>query len=119
MDKIILHDCQFLTTIGITEQEKGTPRALHIDIELYTDIRGAAAQDHISATVSYSDVHALIAPLVQQRTWDLIETVAQQVANQILAEFPLQGVLVRVRNPSALQDRQVAYTAVEIVRIKS
>lgn len=117
-DRIILHNCLFTTTIGINKEERRTKRALHLDIELFTDIREAAAADQIDATVSYTDVHSVIRDLIESKSWDLIEAVAESTADIILKKFPLAGVFVRVRKPSALHDRNVEYTAVEITRTK-
>lgn len=117
MDKIIIHNARFLTIIGINEEECNTARELFLDIELFTDIREAAKRDHIDATVSYTDVHDIVRQRVEGQSWNLIEAVAESVAADILASFPLQGVFVRVRKPSALAGRGVEYTAVEIIRI--
>lgn len=117
MDKIILHNCRFVTTIGINEEERNAARELFLDIELFTDIRDAAKRDHIDATVSYTDVHDVVRQRVEGQSWDLIEAVAESVAADILASFPLQGVFVRIRKPSALAGRGVEYTAVEVIRM--
>lgn len=118
-DKIILHNCLLTTIIGINEEERKTKRALHLDIELFTDISKAAKEDHIDATVSYTDVHTVVRDLVEGTSWDLIEAVAESSAKAILDNFDLAGVFVRVRKPSALHDRNVKYTAVEITRMKA
>lgn len=117
-DKIILHNCLFTTLIGINEEERKTKRALYLDIELFTDISEAAQTDHIDATVSYTDVHEAVRNIVEGKQWDLIEAVAESAAQAILSSFTIQGVCVRVRKPSALHDRNVEYTAVEITRMK-
>lgn len=117
-DKIILHNCLFTTVIGINEEERKTSRALYLDIELFTDISDAAQKDHIDATVSYTHVHESVKQLIEGKKWDLIEAVAESTAQTILEQFPLKGVFVRVRKPSALHDRNVEYTAVEITRMK-
>ncbi len=118
-DKIILHDCLFITHIGITEVEREKPRALFLDMELFVDIYGAALADHIEKTISYTHVHDHVQTHIASRSWNLIETIAHEVAELILRDFSVFGVLVRVRKPSGLSDRSVAYTAVEICRYRS
>ena len=117
-DKIILHNCLFTTEIGINAEERKTKRALYLDIELLTDIKAAAEADHIESTVSYTDVHTVVRDLIEGKSWDLIEAVAESAAAAILGAFPVSGVHVCVRKPSALHDRNVEYTAVEITRMK-
>jgi len=117
-DKIILHNCLFTTTIGINKTERDTKRALYLDIELFTDTRKAAQADSITATISYTDVHETVKNLIEENEWDLIEAVAEAAATIILATFAVDGVHIRVKKPSALHDRNVDYTAVEITRMK-
>ncbi len=117
-DKIILKDCLFLVTIGINDAERVLPRALYIDIELLTDIREAAKADKIESTVSYTDVHTAVGKCLNGKIWNLVEAVAESICTTILDQFPIQGVHVTVKKPSALHDRNVAYTAVEITRMK-
>jgi len=115
-DKIIIHDAKFETIIGIDDEEREHPRALHLDVALFTDITNAARKDHIDATISYTHVHTRLKKLIETTQWDLIEAVAEESAQCILREFPISKVFVRVRKPSALTQRGVAYTAVEITR---
>lgn len=118
-DKIILHNCQFLTTIGITEEERKVKRALFVDITLFVDIRDAAAKDDIEATISYTNVHTAVRAWVEARSWDLIEAVAEFVAKSIIDAFDVKGVHLVVKKPSALHERMVEYTAVEVTRMAS
>ena len=117
-DKIILKDCLFLVTIGINDAERILPRALYIDIELFTDTKKAAAADRIESTISYTDVHTAVSTCLQNKIWNLVETVAESVCSVILEQFSVVGVHVTVKKPSALHDRNVAYTAVEVTRMR-
>lgn len=116
-DKIILNHCQFLTTIGINDEEKKVKRALFVDIELFVDIRGAAAKDDIEAAISYTNVHTAVRAWIEARSWDLIEAVAEFVAKSIIDAFDVKGVHLVVKKPSALHERMVEYTAIDITRM--
>lgn len=117
-DKIILKDCLFLVTIGINDEERVLPRALYLDIELFTDIKHAAKKDRIDATISYTDVHNVVKKNIEGHIWNLVEAVAESTAQIILEQFAVEGVHVTVKKPSALHNRNVAYTAVEITRMR-
>ena len=82
------------------EREKGQP--FITDVELRLDLAPAAAGDDISATVDYSVVAEAILAVVEGDACQLIETVAERIAQQILTEHSaIQSVRVTVHKPQA------------------
>ena len=119
MDKIIIHEAYFLCKIGITEEERRAEQELLIDVELFSDIKKASKTDDIKDTINYSDVYDSLKEIAGKKEFNLIEAIAEEIADKILNEFPVGKVFVRIKKPSALHKKNVKYAAVEITRDKS
>jgi len=118
MDKIIIHDARFLCTIGVSARERKKKQEVFVDVTLFITTGRVAQTDNIENTVSYSEVYASIANVVESREYKLIETMAEYIAKDILHTFPVEKILVRLKKPMALANRNVKYVAIEIMREK-
>jgi len=116
MDKIIIKSANFLCNIGVTAEERSKKQEIIVDVELFLSINKAADRDNIKDAINYSEIHGLLKGIIQKKEYKLIETMAECIAKNILREFPVKEVLVRVKKPKALADRNVAYVAVEVIR---
>jgi dihydroneopterin aldolase len=120
MDKIIIEGASFLAHIGITADERVRKQELFLDLHAFIDLRGIAGRDEISATVSYVDIHDVAGAAITARPYQLVETIAEDVAAAVLRRFqPVMGVMVRIHKPGALRQRGVRSTAVEILRMRN
>jgi dihydroneopterin aldolase len=120
MDKIIIEGAAFQARVGVSEQERARRQRIVVDLQALLDTRGAAGQDSLQSTVSYVDIHQVVARVIAAKPYCLVETIADDVAAAVLQAFePLAGVVVRVAKPAALGDRSVRLTAVEITRMKN
>ena len=103
MDTIILRDLRIRTIVGIWEWERRLPQVVSIDLDMATDIRRAAGSDHISDTLDYKAVTRRIKAFVADSRFNLIETMAEQIAGIIIAEFGVPWVRVAVHKPWAIR----------------
>lgn len=103
MDTIFLRDLRIRTIVGIWEWERRMPQVVSIDLDMGTDIRRAAASDQIGDTLDYKAVTRRIKSFVADSRFNLIETMAEQVAQIILAEFSVPWVRVSVHKPWAIR----------------
>ncbi len=116
-DRIIVRDLPLECQIGVSGQERENPQRIFVNLQLYLDLRPAAATDHVASTVNYSEVCDAVVRLAGSREFRLIETLAEEIAATLLAAFPLlDTVVVEVRKPLALARRGVSHTSVEIQR---
>ncbi len=102
--------------VGCSEEERRAPQQILVDLELSLDLAQAAAADSVDATVDYVAVRAAVEEVCSARAYSLIETVAERIAAKLLADFPIDAVLARVRKPSALARFGAPWAAVEIRR---
>jgi dihydroneopterin aldolase len=101
----------------VNEWEKVEPQRFEVDVELELDAAPAGLGDDLSKTVDYRDVYAVARRVVEGRSFDLIEAIAEAIAGEVLAEKPMvSGVVVRVRKPEVRLGDPLDYAGVEIRR---
>ena len=104
MDKIILTDLKINAVIGIWDWEKRNPQAISIDLEMQTDTKKASLSDSIEDALDYKAVSKRVKQFVQANQFNLIETLAENVAKIILEEFDVQWLQIRISKPFAIRD---------------
>jgi len=102
-DTIFLSDLRVETIVGIWDWERKIKQTVSIDLEMGTDIRRAAASDSIDDTLNYKLVAKRIQQFVSESEFQLVETLAEKIAEILLAEFALPWVQVRVNKPGAIR----------------
>ena len=115
-DRIVLHDMVFMGRHGVHEREQREDQPFHVDVELGLDLRPAGADDDLTRTVDYGAVFETCRAIVESTRFQLIEALAEAIAHELLADFPIDEVIVRVRKPNAPIDGTFAYAGVEIDR---
>ncbi len=115
-DKLILSQCHFSCHIGCTAEERALPRTIILDIELFFDIKTAAHSDDLKDTVDYMPVHTGIKNLVEGKEYNLIETMAEAVADFLIKNFPVEKVWLRLQKPEPIHQYGAAWVGVEITR---
>ena len=103
MDTIFLHDLKVETIVGIWDWERRIRQTISIDLEMGADIRRAAATDDIEDTLNYKAVANRVQQFVGDSSYQLVETLAENIAAIILDEFDVPWVQVRVNKPGAIR----------------
>ncbi len=96
-DVIRIEQIEVLAHIGVPEDERSQPQRLTISVAFWPRHSGAELNDDIARAVNYVDVCAEVRNLVQKRRDRLIETLADVLANHLLATFPIDRVVVEIR----------------------
>ena len=103
MDKIFLQELKVETIIGIWEWERKIRQTVIIDLEMSADIAKAAATDDVADTLNYKSVAKRIQGFVADSSFQLVETLAEQIAEIIRGEFGVAWVRVTVHKPGAIR----------------
>ena len=103
MDIIYLNDLRIETIIGIFDWEREIKQTISLDIEMATDIRKAAASDHIDDTLDYKAVSKRLIDFVEQSEFQLVETLAERICEIVLTEFNVPWVKLRVNKQGAIR----------------
>jgi dihydroneopterin aldolase len=102
-DTIFLYDLRVETVVGIWEWERRIRQTVSIDLEMGADIARAAATDSIDDTLNYKAVAKRVRQFVEDSEFQLVETMAEKIAEIVLSEFDLPWIDVRVNKPGAIR----------------
>lgn len=103
MDIIYLNDLKIETVIGIYDWEREIKQIVVLDLDMATDIRKAAASDAIDDTLNYKAVSKRLIEFVGASEFQLVETLAEEVANILLNEFNVPWVRVKINKKGAVR----------------
>lgn len=101
-DRVYIRDLRIDTFIGIYDWEQRVRQTISIDLEMAADIAAAAAQDDISATPDYAAISQRLIEYVENQHFQLIETLAEQLAQLLLDEFELTWLRLCLGKPGAV-----------------
>ncbi len=101
MDRITVTGIEAFGFHGVLAEERSQGQTFRVDVTLGVDTRRAAASDDLAATVDYGVVAQVVAAQVAGEPRDLIETVAEQIADACLARPGVHAVRVTVHKPQA------------------
>jgi dihydroneopterin aldolase len=113
MDTVFLQQLQVDTIIGIHDWERRVRQTLLIDLELATDAAAAASSESIADTLDYQQVAERVTAFVQVGEFQLLETLAHELAASLQAEFALPWLKLRVAKPGAVAAAKTVGVTVE------
>ena len=115
MDKIHIRDLAQRCIIGIYPDERREKQDIIINVTLECDsFSRAAASDDIADAVDYKQIKKRIIKLVDASSFNLIETMAEKIAQLCLEDSRVLQAQVTVDKPGAL--RFARSVAVEVTR---
>lgn len=101
-DRIELTGLECFGHHGVFDFEKEQGQPFIVDVTCWMDFSAAGSSDDLSDTVDYGALALLVADIVEGPSRDLIETVATEVAQQIMDTFGvLHAVEVSIHKPKA------------------
>ena len=113
MDIVFIEGLTAEAIIGCLAWERRVKQKLVLDIEMNTDCQRAAQTDAIAGTLDYAAVSDRVLGFIQESSFQLIETLAENVAKLILQEFSCQQVKIRLKKPGALPAAQTVGVIIE------
>ena len=118
LDSIRLTGLRVFAYHGVLPEERASGQEFIVDVTVHADLSAAAAGDDLSATIDYGELAAAVHHRVTVERWNLIERVAERVADLVLENDLARGVEVTVHKPAAPIPVPFADVAVEIRRWK-
>ena len=116
LDTITLTGLRASAFHGVFEEERRDGQVFVVDVVVHLDLAAAAASDDLEQTIHYGVLAEEVVAAVESNPVDLIETVAERVAQVVLAHRAAQLVVVTVHKPSAPITVPFADVSVTIVR---
>jgi D-erythro-7,8-dihydroneopterin triphosphate epimerase len=114
LDAIHIRDLRLRCIVGINAEEREKKQDVVINITLYADLRAAGRSDAIEDTVNYKAIKVRTLEDVEASSFQLVERLAEHVANICLADSKVVRARVLVEKPGAL--RFARTVGVEIFR---
>ncbi len=116
MDRIVLRNIRASGHHGVAEDERATAQPIEVDVELRLDLGPAGRTDDLTRTIDYSTVDTIVRDVVERESFHLLEAIAERISDRILAELPVDRIVVRVRKPTVRMGGPIDFSGVEIRR---
>ncbi|BBZ64100.1 dihydroneopterin aldolase [Mycolicibacterium monacense] len=100
-DRIELRGLTVRGNHGVFDHERRDGQDFVIDLTVWLDLAPAAASDDLADTVDYGGLAQRAAGIVAGPPRDLIETVAAEIADDVMKDQRIEAVEVVVHKPEA------------------
>jgi len=117
-DSITLTGLRITAHHGVFDFERENGQEFVIDVTVWLDFRAAASGDDLARTIHYGELAVEVADAVRRDPVDLIETLAERIADVVLAHEAAERVRVTVHKPQAPIEIPFADVSVQIERVQ-
>ncbi|AXF56619.1 dihydroneopterin aldolase [Salicibibacter kimchii] len=117
MDKVFVTGMTFYAYHGVFPEENKLGQRFTVDVVLEADLKEATDRDDIRKSVDYGEVYEVTKRVVEGQTYNLVESIAEEVAAQMLKVFSIVArTTVKVIKPDPPIPGHYDHVAIEIVR---
>jgi len=116
VDRILIAGLRELGIHGVLPEERVRPQPFEVDVELHVDLATAGATDDLADTVDYGAVCDAVSKIVSSESYQLLERLAQRIAEVCRTDPRVVGVVIEVRKLEPPVAAQVDHVAVRIQR---
>lgn len=116
LDEISLTGLAVFGYHGVFDHERRDGQEFTIDLRLSLPLKDAAASDDVADTVHYGELADKVAAIVAGEPVNLIETLAERIADAVLEDDRVKVVRVTVHKPHAPIEQTFADVAVTVQR---
>jgi len=103
-DIIFIEGLEIETIIGVYEHERDIKQKVVLDIEMTLPESDASSSDDLRHTVDYDAVSKLVTSYVIDTQYQLIESLAEQVASLVLGAFATDSLKLKLSKPGAVKN---------------
>ncbi|MCK5215472.1 MAG: dihydroneopterin aldolase [Candidatus Omnitrophica bacterium] len=116
MATVRIADLSLRAIIGINKWEREKKQDVIINIAFDFDAQKAIQSDDINDTVDYKDMKQKIVAFVEKSNFNLVEKLADEVLNIVMADPKVENAHIKIDKPSAL--RFAKSVSIELSRTK-
>ena len=113
MDAVRIRGLKVEAIVGVHDWERRLPRPVVIDLELATDAARAAKADALKDALDYAAVAKAVTEFVGASQFQLVETLAERLAEKLRAQFGVAWVRLEVHKPGAVPGAQDVSVSIE------
>ncbi len=118
-EKVTLGNMVFSGFVGASEWEREQKTRIEVDVEIHADLGAACKSDALNDTIDYSRLYDLAAQVVASRHHNLLESLAEEIADAAFGLGGCEKIIVRVRKPRPPVGGECGFAEVEIFRNKA
>ena len=100
--RVFVHDLEIVASVGVLEYEKRYEQRIFVSADLLVADDYDGVSDRLSDVLDYGELVEGIARLVQSEHVNLIETLAERIADHCLGDARVQSVCVRIAKPDVM-----------------
>ncbi|MCI7321913.1 MAG: 2-amino-4-hydroxy-6-hydroxymethyldihydropteridine diphosphokinase [Lachnospiraceae bacterium] len=116
-DKIRIKNLEVFGNHGVFPEENKLGQKFLVSAVLYTDTREAGLTDDLTKSIHYGEVSHFITKYMRENTYQLIESVAEQLARALLLEYErLEWIDIEIQKPWAPIGLPLESVSVEVSR---
>ena len=112
--KIRLQNIRFRARHGALKAERDLPRDFVVDVTVELPVSALPRADSLSRVFDYEKIATIVVDEGTQKTYKLLETLAQRLIERMLVETPAESVTVEVRKFAPPTSASVDVFAVEL-----
>jgi len=101
-DEIDLRGIRAYGRHGANPGERDHPQAIDVDLRLRIDLSRARESDDLADTLDYAALHERIVAVVRDRSFALLEALADAIVRVVSEDARVRAVEVRVAKPRLL-----------------
>ncbi len=101
---VFVRELELMATVGVHEHEKRAPQRIVVSLDLTVRDGGALPSDRLDDVVCYERVVSRIKEICAAGHVNLIETLAERMAEAALEDPRVLGTRVRIEKPDAFAD---------------
>lgn len=117
MDKIKIIDLEVFANHGVFKEEQKLGQKFLVSATLYTSTRAAGMSDKLEDSINYGSIAAHITTFLKENTFQLIETAAEKLAEDLLLHTKgLEQIVLEIKKPWAPVGLPLKTVSVEITR---
>ena len=113
MDTIFLTKLKVDATIGVFEWERQIRQKLCVDLEMATDAAKAAQKDQLDDALDYKRIAKYIQDFVAKSEYQLIETLAEELAKTLMQEFNIKWLRLHLNKVGAIRGAEGVGVSIE------
>jgi len=102
VDEITICGIHALGRHGAYPGEKDAPQPFDVALRLYADLSASSASDALADTIDYAELHRRVVEVVEGRSFDLLERLADEIVRAVLADERVLGAEVTIGKPGRL-----------------
>jgi dihydroneopterin aldolase len=104
MNIVYISELSISTVIGVYDWERDIKQTVVVDLEMSTNNQRAALEDNLVFTLDYGAIAAGITAFVEASRYQLLESLAEAIADLVMTDFGVQQLKLKLGKPGAVEN---------------